>query len=542
MPATTTMEVQRQTMPATTSDLELLQLGFDRTCASCPARSLVPFPVQSPESIPLPGAAGHLVRTSMRRRRPRGRYPWTRTATYVHRPTGHNVRLFYGRSKRAAPPLFVTLWPVAGQVFSLPTLRLLLDALSGALKLPLMFSSLEIAADFAAPPHDVPRVASRLWVPRQPGHLRVGAPDTATIYRGSRASACQVKVYAKDEGALHALRLEFTFRRRALRKLHLDAPDSLEGVDWGLVCSRRARLVTVLTDTQRNTALSIAAREAFGSGGIFAVQDRLGTPGMRWLSRHIVSSQMQHTLETALSALGHLPAATPVDTEPADFVDPDTVTADGSLNGGTRLSPEGRNTTSAVDTCPPTRIHDHREIHRSERPDDHPSPSSHAVLRRGYRSRWRTSEACRQRAGRWGIRGAALRRAHSPPRGLGAGHAAGGSWVSGIGALDRRARTRPPKPLDCEDVSLSRPSLPSGPASGSGTRRKFAAPQSCPTWSSSRARWRARASPVGPGERSRPIDQWWCSVMVRVVGRPLGPIRPQEPTLPGRRGRLPELP
>jgi hypothetical protein len=324
-----TIEAHRQIgLPTTPElDLPLLQIGGDRTCASCPARSLLPFAVQPPEHIPVPGDAGYLVLTSVRRRRPTPGYPWTVTAKYEERPTGHHVRVFCGRSTRTAPHLFAILRPADGQVFSLPTVILLLNALSRALRLPLMLSSLEIAADFADTLLDTRSLASQFWVPRIPGHRCVGEAASATVYRGSRSSAFQAKVYPKHEGTLHAVRIEFTFRRKALRTLHVDGPDSLGRVDWGVVCPRRARLVTVPMDSQRNTALSVAAREAFASGGIFAVQDRLGTPGMRWLSRHIVSSPMQHTLEAALSAWGRLPADAPEEIAHADFIDSDTLTA-----------------------------------------------------------------------------------------------------------------------------------------------------------------------------------------------------------------------
>jgi hypothetical protein len=328
IPSSITVEVQRQTRLSTMPDLDLplLQIGGDRTCASSPARWLLPFPVQPPERILLPGAAGYLIRTTVLRRRPTPRCPWTVVAKYED-PNGHHVLLLCGRSTRVAPHLFAVLRPADGHLFSLATLLFLLTAVSHVFRLPLRLSSIEIAADFADTLIDTRRLASQLWVPRIRGHRCVGDPASPTVYYGSRSSAVQVKVYWKYEGTLHAFRIEITIRRRALRALHVDAPESLGRVDWGAVCSRRARLITVPMDSQRNTALSVAAREAFASGGIFAVQDRLGTPGMRWLSRHIVSAPMQRALEAALSAWGHLPAGPPDEIVQADFIDSDTLTA-----------------------------------------------------------------------------------------------------------------------------------------------------------------------------------------------------------------------
>ena len=329
-------------------NLHLIQSGWDRVCASCPPHLVVRSILDPPEVLPLPGDSGYLALTSFRHRRPTPRFSWTATTKYVHQPTGHHVRLFYGRSTRFTPHLFVILRPGNGQVFSSPILLLLLNALSRALEMPLMLSSVEIAADFAAFPMDARRLASELWVPRIPGHRYVGDAASPTFYRGAPSSSFQTKVYWKQEGDLQAVRLEFTFRRRALRKLHVDVPDSLGGIDWGAACSRRARLVTVPMEPRRRTALSVAAREAFASGGIFAVRDRLGTSGMRWLSRNIVSSPMQHMLETALSALGDLPADAPQDIAQPDLVDPETVAAllrsvsDASMEMATTLSSEVR--------------------------------------------------------------------------------------------------------------------------------------------------------------------------------------------------------
>lgn len=324
-----TIVAQQQTNPSTQPelDLHLIHTGYDRVCASGRAHSHLRPPVQPPEIISLPDVSGHLVLIGRWRRQPKRRLRWRQTVKYVHQPTGHHVRLFYDRSTRFVPEVYVILRPADGHVFSLSTLLLLLNAIGRTLNLSLTLSRLEIAADFAAIPMDAHHLASHLWVPRIPAHRCIGNEFSSTVYRGAPSSAFQLKTYRKHEGTLHALRIEYTFHGRALRRLHVDRPGSLAEVSWGEACSRRAGLITIKTDQRRRTSLSTAAREAFLSGGVFAVLDRLGKPGMRWLSRNMLPAPTQRTLENALSALALLPSASPQENAQSELIDPEIISA-----------------------------------------------------------------------------------------------------------------------------------------------------------------------------------------------------------------------
>ena len=239
-------------------------------------------------------------------RRPTDRYFWTRRAEYVHDPAGHLLTLFSDRTRLSVPALFLKLRPAPGRLFSPREVVDLLAPVQAALRLPfLRLSRIELAADFAIGQESFERLGSYLWVPRIEGFHRVGTPrDLPTFYWGSRRSARQVKLYWKREADEGCARVEYTFRRRALRRMGITRTFDLLSLDWPRLAARHGRFVELDTGrTRRSAFVVMVLRDMLLHAGVSPVLRMKGPRYRRWIKGRLIPLPVQANLEAALAAL-----------------------------------------------------------------------------------------------------------------------------------------------------------------------------------------------------------------------------------------------
>ncbi len=191
-----------------------------------------------------------------------------------------------------------------GRLLSPQTIRYLLAPVAAEFRLDLKVSHVELAADFDVDVRTFERLGALMWVPRTGWPRRVGG-HPRSFYWGSRRSACQTKLYMKDEAGRSFVRLEHTFRRKALRRMGVHRPTDLLTFDWARAASRRGRFVEldIVRRTLHSQSLVIHVRAFMLSMGLKPVIRPNSPRYQRWMKSRLVPLPVQTNLEAALATL-----------------------------------------------------------------------------------------------------------------------------------------------------------------------------------------------------------------------------------------------